>query len=408
MRTSRTKTTMAARVRAASLYAAATVAAVASLAAAAAMSGCAAKGPAAPAGISTAVARDGRIDREISISGVLAPNRTVNIYPKLSGQVKEVVVDVGDRVAEGQLIVRIDAKELEAQLKVAEASMSTVGDQGAQAKVGIETARLNLDMAQKNYDRSKALFDTKVATQSQIDDTLSKLELAKTAYDNAQRQFQTVGVSGLAQAQAQADLIRVQISNSLIASPISGTVTNRNVNPGELSSPAAPLMTIADTNRLKLQGDLSQDEVLAIKAGDKVLVSVDGMTGPGYEGRVIQVGPIAAATGQYFPVAIGVANDGRLLAGMTAKARLSISSEAGVVIPLSAVAQRGGDSTVFVIKDGVASSRTLRLGPRNAAEVLVLAGLASGERVATSGTGGLQDGDRIKQIEAKPEGEAAR
>ncbi len=132
------------------------------------------------------------------------------------------------------------------------------------------------------------------------------------------------------------------------------------------------------------------------------------MTGPGYEGRVTQVGPIAAATGQYFPVAIGVVNDGRLLAGMTAKASLEITSEEGVVIPISAVAQRGGDSTVFVVKDGIASSRTLRLGPKNAAEVLVLSGLVVGETVATSSTGGLQDGDRIKQAPAKAEGEAAR
>ena len=369
---------------------------VAAAALAAALVDCAGKGSASASTVIRAIeARAGSFSRDISISGVLAPDKTANVFPKLSGLVKEVSVDVGDRVREGQLIVQIDAKELEAQLQVAEASMSTVKDQAAQAKVGIETARLNLDLAQKNYDRNKALFDTKVVTQSQIDDAQTKLDLAKTAFDNAQRQFQTVGVSTFAQAEAQANLIRVQISNSLITSPISGTVTNRNINPGELSSLAAPLMTIADTATLKLQGDLSQDEVLAIKEGDKVLVSVDGMGGPGYEGRIAQVGPIAAATGQYFPVAIAVVNDGRLLAGMTAKANLSITSSEGVIVPVSAIAQRGGDETLFVVKDGVASARTVRLGPRNASEVLVLSGLAVGETVATSGAAGLQDGDRV-------------
>jgi RND family efflux transporter MFP subunit len=377
---------------------------VAAIALAAALAGCAGKGSSsAPTAILTSPAREGGISREISFSGVLAPDRTANVFPKLSGLVKEVSVDVGDRVREGQLIVRIDAKELEAQLQVAEASVSTVNDQAAQAKVGIETARLNLDMAQKNYDRTQALFETKVTTQSQIDDAQTKLDLAKTAYDNAQRQYRTVGVSSLAQAEAQSNLIRVQISNSQITSPISGTVTNRNINPGELSSPSAPLMTIADTINLKLQGDLSQDEVLAIREGDKVLVSVDGMGGPGYEGKVTQVGPIAAATGQYFPVAVRVVNDGRLLAGMTAKASLTITSESGVIVPIAAVAQRGGDETVFVIKDGVASSRTVRLGLRNATEVMVLSGLSVGETVATSGTGGLQDGDRTVQAAQKGE-----
>jgi HlyD family secretion protein len=371
--------------------------AAAAMAAALSLAGCAAKAGAvapasAPAATREAQARMGRIVREISISGVLAPSKAVNIYPKLSGQVKEVAVEVGDRVKEGQFIARIDAKELAAQLRVAEASISTVRDQAAQAKVGIETARLNLDIAQKYFDRSKALFDTKVVTQSQIDDAQAKLDLAKASYDNAQRQYQTVGVSGLAQAEAQANLIRVQISNSEISSPIAGTVTNRNINPGELSSPSAAMMTIADTANLRLQGNLSQDEVFAAREGDKVHVAVDGMGGPGYEGRISQIGPIAAATGQYFPVAIALINDGKLLAGMTAKATLTISSETGVVVPLSAVSQRGGESTVFAIKDGRASERGVELGSRNAAEVLVLSGLSPGEQVATSGLGGLQDG----------------
>jgi HlyD family secretion protein len=361
------------------------------------LTACSGKGRGAPARVELAEARSGGVVREVSISGVLAPNRTVNLYPKLSGQVKEIGVDVGDRVTRGQVVLRLDVKELAAQLKVAEASVSTVRDQAAQAKVGIETARLNLDMAQKDFDRSKVLFDEKVVTQSQIDDARTKLDLAEAAYDNAQRQYQTVGGSGLAQAEAQAELIRVQISNGEIASPISGRVTNRNVNPGELSSPASSLMTIADTDDLKLQGNLSQDEVLAIKVGDRVHVSVDGMSGPGYEGRVAQIGPIAASTGQYFPVSIGVKNDGRLLAGMTAKAQVPLPSGKGVVIPLSAVLRRGEGSVVFAVVDGKASERPVTLGSRNATEVIVLSGVEPGEAVVADGAASLKDGAEVSR-----------
>jgi HlyD family secretion protein len=373
----------------------ATAVAVAALAASLVLAGCSGKGNAAPTAVKVAQARVGSVAREISLSGVLAPSMTVNLYPKLSGQVKEIAVDVGDSVAQGQILVRIDVKELAAQLRVAEASMSTVRDQAAQAKVGIETARLNLDMARKNFDRNQALFETKVVTQSQIDDARTKLDLAETAYDNAQRQYQTVGGSGLAQAEAQADLIRVQISNGEIASPISGRVTNRNVNPGELSSPTSPLMTIADTADLKLQGNLSQDEVLEIKVGDRVRVSVDGMAGPGYEGRVLQIGPIAAATGQYFPVAIGVKNDGRLLAGMTAKARVALSGEKGVVLPLAAIVHRDNGAVAFVVREGVARERAVVLGSHNATETIVLSGIEPGETVVASGAASLKDGSEV-------------
>ena len=131
----------------------------------------------------------------------------------------------------------------------------------------METARLNLDMAQRAYDRTKTLLDTKVVTQSQLDDAQTKLDLAKNAYENANRQYQTVSGSGVAQAEAQANFIRVQISNSTITSPISGVVTNRNINPGEITSTSSPLMSIADTATLKLQGNVSQEDIVHLSVG---------------------------------------------------------------------------------------------------------------------------------------------
>ena len=129
--------------------------------------------------------------------------------------------------------------------------------------------------------------------------------------------------------------------------------------------------------------------------GDKVRVSVDGMIGPGYEGAISQIGPIAAATGQYFPVSIKLRNDGKLLAGMTAKASLSLAGARGVVAPISAVARRGDSSIVYVVKDGVARERAVVLGSRNASEAIVLSGLAAGESVATSGVASLKDGAEV-------------
>ena len=361
------------------------------------LAGCTAKGSATKDSFRTEKISVGQIVREITITGVLAPNTTVNVYPKLSGLVKELPVDVGNKVAAGQLVALIDVKELAAQLGVADASIATVRDQAAQAKVAIQTAQLNLDLAQKDYDRSSALFDSKVVTQSQIDDAKAKLDLAKAALDNAQHQYQTVSGSSLGQAQAQSNLIRVQISNSEIASPITGTVTNRNINLGELCTPSTALMTIADTVNLRLHGTLSQNDILVIKEGIKVRVSVDGMAGPGYEGVIAQIGPVAAATGQYFPVEIRVGNDGRLLAGMTAKASLSVSSAEGPLVPLAAIEQLGADTVAFVIEDGRASERKLTLGPRDAAQALVLSGLAQGDIVATSGVAALQDGAEVRR-----------
>lgn len=348
--------------------------------------------------VRTEAARMGTITRKVEFSGVLVPNRTLNIFAKLAGQATTVSGDVGSRVGQGQLLVQIDTKELNAQLKVVEAQGAGVSDQAAQAKIGVETARLNLEMAQRAYDRTKTLFDSKVVMQSQIDDAQTKLDLARSAYDNASRQLQTVSGSGVAQAEAQANFIRVQISNSTITSPISGIITNRNINPGEITSTSSPLMSIADVATLKLQGNVSQEDIVHLSVGAKVKVSVDAMPGKEYAGRIQQVGPIAAATGQYFPVVVSLANDGTLLAGMTAKASLTLSSVSGIIVPLIAVGSgEDGQSYVFVVTDGKIHRRPVTVGMKDGGTVQVLSGLAAGDVMAVSNVAALQEGMEVAQ-----------
>ena len=204
--------------------------------------------------------------------------------------------------------------------------------------------------------------------------------------------------SGLAQAEAQVNFIRVQISNSTITSPINGIVTNRNINPGEITSMSTPLMSIADTATLKLQGNVSQEDVVHLSVGQKVKVTVDAIQGKEFAGRIEQVGPIAAATGQYFPVVVSLTNDGRLLAGMTAKASLTLAGAQGIIVPLTAVGDgEDGRAFVFVVSDGKVHRRVVTLGMRNGGEVQVLSGLSSGDTIAISNVAALQEGMEVAQ-----------
>ena len=348
-----------------------------------------------PVTVKTEEARSGAIDWKVEFSGVLVPNRSVNIYSKIAGQVKAVAADVGGRVRQGQLLVQIDAKELDAQLRVAEAARAGMADQAEQAKAGIQSAQLNLDMAQRAYERTKTLFDTQVVTQSQLDDAKDRLQLAQAALDSANRQYRTASGSGLAQAEAQVNYIRVQLSNSTISSPIDGIVTNRNVSPGEIAPLSAPLMSIADTSTLKLQGNVPQEAVVRLAVGDKVTVNVDGISGAAYAGTITQVGPIGAATGQYFPVAVSLKNDGRLLAGMTAKAALNLTSSEGVIVPLAALFAQDGREFLYVVAGGKAQRRAVSLGAQSGPEAQILSGLKAGEAVVVSNVGLLADGMEV-------------
>jgi len=348
--------------------------------------------------VNTATATSGRLIKPVEFSGILTPDQTVNVYSQQTGHATQVTVSVGDKVKAGQLLVKIDSRELNAQLAEAEASMRSVEDQASQAQVGISTAKANLDLAQKSFDRISALYKTQAVPKNQMDDVQNKLELAQSAYQNAQKQYQLLSGSGLAQAKARIELIQVQISNTTIASPIDGVVTNKNVNPGELVTTGAPVMTVADTSTLKLQGTVSQDAVPLMSMGQKVQVRVDGLPNVKYEGTITQIGPVAVSTGQYFPVVVSLKNNGSLLAGMTAMSSFNLTAPQSVVIPASAVQKDGHDSYVYVVKNGTVTRTRVEVGIQNSTDITVASGLAAGDVVATSNIDTLQNGMAVAAI----------
>ncbi len=348
--------------------------------------------------VTAAKAAQGTIDKTVEFSGALAPEQTVNVFPELAGHAVKVTVNVGDRVKAGELLVQIDTRQLQAELAEANAAVRSVEDQATKAKLGIETAKANLDLARTTYDRIQALYKSQAASKNQLDDTRNKLTLAQSAYENAQQSYDLLTGSSLAQAKAHVDLINVQLSNAMVTSPLSGVVTNRNVNPGELVGMRAPVMTIADTSILKLQGTVSQDIVPLLSLGGAVKVSVDGMPAVNLEGRIAQIGPVAAATGQYFPVVVQVKNDGKLLAGMTAMASFVASGPPGIVVPSSAIQRNGQDFYVYVVRNGVVHRTKVLVGLQNSSDSLITDGLAAGDEVATSNIGLLTDGAAVTVV----------
>ncbi len=355
--------------------------------------------------VQAVAARQGEVTATVEVTGALVPARTASVSSKLAGQVRAVKADVGDRVQAGQLLVEIDTRELQAQLQQAEVAVRGVQDQAEQARIGMEAAQIaianakvSLDAAQKHYDRMKALADAGAAPQTQLDDAQTRLEQAQNGYaaaqkqyETAKKQYETASGSGLAQAEAAVNTIKVNLSNASITSPISGIVTNRNVNPGEMAAPGSPLLTIADTSTLKLQGTISQEVVPLLAGGQKVTVTVDALPGREFTGAVTRVGPLAAQIGQLFPVEITLPNPGDLKAGMTARASFKVTSSKGVVIPAAAIRTDNGQDYVFVVKNGTVERRPVTLGLKNDAQVIVLNGLQAGEKVAITNVGALQD-----------------
>lgn len=375
--------------------------------------------------VKTAAATTGRVQAVVEITGCLLPARSANVTSKLAGRVSEVYAEVGDAVKAGQLLVRIDTRELNAQLQQAEASVKLARAQADQARISIDVARLNkeaaqlkvetgkidLDNAQKSYNRVKALVDAGAAPQSQLDEVEARLKQAQEQYEallkqyevarkqqeSAEKQYSVATGPALAQAEAAKNAVEVQMGNAEVTSPLTGTVTNRYVNPGEVAGAGTPLLTVAETSTLKLQGTVSQEVVPLLAVGQEVPVAVDALPGKEFQGKVTQVGPVAASTGQRFPVEVIVSNPGGLKPGMTARAVLRLAGPEGVLVPVSALTYEGGETFVFVLDDsGTARRRPVTVGLQNEEKATILKGLSAGERVAVTNVGVLQDGMTVR------------
>jgi len=195
---------------------------------------------------------------------------------------------------------------------------------------------------------------------------------------------------------AQEDVVKSQISNSILRSPITGVVTNRNINPGELTSTSTALFSIAAIDSLKLQGTVSQDVVSLLSEGRQVSVVVDGLPGAPLDGRVTQIGPVAAATGQYFPVVVTIAKPGKALAGMTARVSLDVIAPEAPVLPLNAVKTDQGRAWVFLVQDGKAHQTEVGLGLSDGRSVQVVRGLKPDQVVALTNVSLLTDNAAVK------------
>lgn len=375
--------------------------------------------------VKVVVVGKGQVESTVEVAGSLLPYRSANVTAKLAGQVSAVHADVGEEVKAGQLLVELDLKELKAQLKQAEAGVEQVKEQAEQAKISIETAKLSrevarlnaetakadLDNVEKSYSRVKALVEAGAAPQSQLDELETKLFQARKRYEVAQKQYDLAVKQqeaaekqyaiatgpGLAQAEAAKNVLEAQLTNAQIFSPLSGIVTNRYINPGEIAAPGVPLLSIAETSSLKLFATVPQERVSYLALGQKVSVLVDAFPGKEFKGEIDRIGPLSVSYGQRFPVEIKVANPGELKPGMTAKALFHLKGEEGLIVPASALQREAGEIFVFVIDpQGVARRRAVTLGLGNEEKVTVLKGLSEGEQVAITNVTALQDGMIVK------------
>lgn len=326
-------------------------------------------------------------------TGTVRARATAVVSSKWMGYVREVNVRVGDRVSAGELLVALDARDLEAGWNRALAAREEIKSAIPEADSGVAAAKSNLDLAQATFRRMSELYQKKSISDQEFDETSAKFKAAQAAFEMARAKRSQLD-SKLAQAEQEARAAEVTLSYAQITAPVSGVVTSKSVDPGNLAVPGAPLLTI-ESGGYRLEAAVEESRLPAIRVGQAASVALDGKSGA-IAARVSEIVPAVDAASRAYTVKIDLPAAPELTSGVFGRAAFPLGTRAVTAIPAAAVIERGQLESVFVAENGVARTRLVTLGEPYKDRVEVLSGLTPGERVIAPPPQGLTDGARVE------------
>lgn len=318
----------------------------------------AATAPAVP--VRLAPVEAGPVARPIRAAGLVATKDGWDLSFKVGGLVARLDVREGDRVVKGQVLARLDATELEA---------------------GVRQAREALEKARRDAARAARLAASDAAPRAAAEDS---------------RTAESV-------ADAQLAAAAFNLRHATLVAPDDGWIDQRLVEPGEVVAPGRPVLRLSGTGRgFVVRVALADRDVLGLAPGTPAKVTLDAAPDRPLEGRVGEISRSAGrGTGTYrVEVAIAAPRSTTLLSGLSAKVEIARTIEAAGAVPLAAVVDGDGEAgSVFVVADGVARRRPVRVALLDGDRAVLAAGVEGVERVVTDGAARLADGTRVAVTE---------
>jgi RND family efflux transporter MFP subunit len=327
-------------------------------------------------------------------AGTVRARTAAVISSKVMAYVRQVAVQVADRVKEGQELVTLDAQDLDANVRRAEAAEAEVRSAVPEADNGVAAAKANLDLAQSTLKRMEELASKKSISNQEFDETSARLKSAQAVYDMARAKRSQLD-SKLAQVEQEIRAARIMRDYTRIAAPFSGVVTAKSVEPGNLAAPGAPLLTIEREGAYRLEASVDESKLPFVKTGQTVEIALEALDRR-LTARVSEIVPAVDAASRAYTVKIDLPRLPNVRSGMFGRAWFPMGSRKVVAVPSAALVERGQLQSAFVIDDGVARNRLITTGTRRAGAVEVLSGLTEGEKVVTPVPAGLADGSRVE------------
>lgn len=337
------------------------------------LAGCGGEGPkpAAQAPVNTvqatvAVVQPAEVDVHAAMPGTVVALESVKVASRLMGYIKDIAVAEGQAVKAGQRLFTIDPLDIEGGV--------------AQARLGLEQAEKAMQDAKADYDRFSALLKDEVVTRQQYDKMKLNYEIA---------------VSRVAQAKAGLGTAQGQMRYATVGSPINGVVVQKLANEGDIAAPGHPVLLVENPSRLQIQTSVPATLYAGLRLGAPVQVEIDGQAAP-VTAKVANLSPAADPMTHTHLVKLDVSAPG-LKSGAFARVLFATGKESVLRVPAEAVLNRAGIEGVFVVDDqGIAHYRMVRTGRAEQGQVVILSGLAAGDKVVTGNAQAVNNGNKIQ------------
>ena len=317
------------------------------------------RGPSGPTPVEIAVAELGRAARFIAATGTVEPVRTVGINSQVSGALLRVTVEEGSVVPAGAVLAQIDSRELEAQLASATAS---------------------LEVAKRAAERSQQLRNQQI-------NTIAEYERDQAAY---------------AAARSTHEQLQTRLGYATVRAPVGGVVLDKRIETGDIVSPQTRLFTIGDVSTLVVRVPVSELDVMGLKPGDAVDVTLAALPGQPVQGRIRRVFPAADTVTRLVPVEVALSGAAarRVRPGFLARVNIALNPRDNVLmVPAGALLQDPNGSVVYLVQGGKATRRSVRRGITFQGRVEIVEGIVAGDTVIVAGNNGVREGSAVRIID---------
>lgn len=309
-----------------------------------------------PVAVATQVAVVGEVFAHYASTATLEALSEAPAIAKVGGEIRAILIEEGDVVKAGQVLARLDAREL--QLTVAQ-------------------AEANVKKLEQQHRRNKQLSSYKLVSEGDMDTLKFELKALRSSLD----------------------LAKLQLSYSQIRAPISGVVAARHIKVGNTLSAGDIAFDITDNSQLQAKIHVPQDELSRLKAEQRASLFFDALPDQRFQGTVQRVSPTVDTQTGTVRITVAVNDpDNQLRPGMFGRFNIVYDQRDGaVLIPAVAVIQEDKHASVYVVEDGIAHRRNVETGYVNQDQVEIVNGVTAGDQVVTVGQLGLRDGIHVSE-----------